>query len=73
MFRSSAFVQAFQDLVRQLLSESDTELQIWQDQLLEALGENVQVIIDLIPELEVILGPQPSCSRTFWNSGSESI
>ena len=54
----SAFVQAFQDLVGQLLSESDTELQNWKTQILEALGENAQVIVDLVPELESIIGPQ---------------
>ena len=59
----SAFVQAFRNLVGQLLSESDADLQIWKAQLLEALGENAQVIIDLIPELATILGPQPSVSE----------
>ncbi|MGD1905658.1 MAG: AAA family ATPase [Leptolyngbyaceae cyanobacterium] len=56
----SAFVQAFRDLVRQLLSESDGELATWKAQVIDALGENAQVIIDLIPELETILGPQPA-------------
>jgi len=55
----SAFVQAFRDLVGQLLSENDAELQTWKTQILDALGDNAQVIIDLIPELENILGPQP--------------
>ena len=56
----SAFVQAFQDLVGQLLSENDASLQTWKHQILGALGENAQVIIDLIPELESITGPQPA-------------
>ena len=55
----SAFVQAFRNLVAQLLSESSTELHSWKTQILDALGENAQVIIDLIPELEKILGSQP--------------
>ncbi|MCT7972347.1 ATP-binding sensor histidine kinase [Laspinema olomoucense] len=55
-----AFVQAFQDLIEQLLSESDTQLQTWKTKLLEALGENGQVLIDVIPELENIIGKQPS-------------
>ncbi|OCQ99336.1 serine/threonine protein kinase [Nostoc sp. MBR 210] len=55
----SAFVQAFRDLVGQLLSESDTQLQHWKTQTLAALGENAQVIIELIPELERIIGTQP--------------
>ncbi|MGB3640359.1 MAG: serine/threonine-protein kinase PknK, partial [Rivularia sp. (in: cyanobacteria)] len=55
----SAFVLAFRDLMGQLLSESDTQLQTWRTQILEALGENAQVIIELIPELERIIGHQP--------------
>ncbi|MGH1396718.1 MAG: AAA family ATPase [Trichormus sp.] len=54
----SAFVQAFRDLVGQLLSESDAQLQHWKTQILTALGENAQVIIELIPELERIIGTQ---------------
>ncbi|MBD2343232.1 trifunctional serine/threonine-protein kinase/ATP-binding protein/sensor histidine kinase [Anabaena subtropica] len=55
----SAFVQAFRDLMGQLLSESDTQLQTWKTQLLQAVGENGQVLIDVIPELEHIIGSQP--------------
>lgn len=56
----SAFVQSFRDLMGQLLSESDTLLQSWRNAILEVLGENAQVIIDVIPELEVIIGKQPT-------------
>jgi predicted ATPase/signal transduction histidine kinase len=55
----SAFVQAFRDLMNQLLSESDERLVQWKIQILEALGENAQVIVDLIPELGWLIGPQP--------------
>ncbi|MCC5636738.1 AAA family ATPase [Nostoc sp. CHAB 5844] len=55
----SAFVQAFGDLIGQLLTESDRHLQQWQAKILQALGENAQVIIDVIPEIEKILGKQP--------------
>jgi predicted ATPase/serine phosphatase RsbU (regulator of sigma subunit) len=54
----SAWVQAFQNLMRQLLTESKISVQIWQDTILEALGEDGQVIIDVIPELERIIGKQ---------------
>jgi len=55
----SAFVQAFRDLMGQLLSASDQELKNWQTQILQAVGDNGQVIIEVIPELERIIGPQP--------------
>ncbi len=54
----SAFVQAFRDLMGQLLTERDAQLQHWKIKILLALGENGQVIIDVIPELEQIIGKQ---------------
>ncbi|MEM9772619.1 MAG: AAA family ATPase, partial [Cyanobacteria bacterium P01_D01_bin.73] len=59
----SAFVQAFRDLMEQLSSESDAELQDWKSQLLDALGDDAQIIVELIPELERIIGPQPPVSE----------
>ncbi|HAG81847.1 MAG TPA: serine/threonine-protein kinase PknK [Cyanobacteria bacterium UBA12227] len=56
----SGWVQAFQSLMQQLLTESHTEVQNWQAKIVEALGENAQVIIDVIPELERLIGKQPS-------------
>ncbi|MEG4515066.1 AAA family ATPase, partial [Microcoleus sp. F6_B4] len=56
----SAFVQAFRDLMGQLLTESDLQLEQWRNKILAAVGENGQVIIDVIPELERIIGKQPS-------------
>jgi predicted ATPase/signal transduction histidine kinase len=55
----SAFVQAFRDLMAQLLSESDAKVEQWKTQILAALGENAQVIVEVIPELERIIGEQP--------------
>jgi len=54
----SAFVQAFRGLMAQLLSESDAQLQLWRSQILAAVGDSGQVIIEVIPELEQIIGPQ---------------
>ncbi|MEG4080345.1 serine/threonine-protein kinase PknK, partial [Microcoleus sp. Pol8_D6] len=54
-----AWVQAFQNLIRQLLTESAAEVQKLQVKILEALGENARVIIDVIPELERLIGKQP--------------
>lgn len=56
----SAFVQAFRSLMNQLLGESDTQLANWQAKILEAVGENGQVVIEVIPELERIIGEQPA-------------
>ncbi|MCC3420603.1 MAG: AAA family ATPase [Microcoleus sp. PH2017_07_MST_O_A] len=55
----SSWVQAFQNLIRQLLTESAGEVQKWRVKILGVLGENSQVIIDVIPELEHLIGKQP--------------
>ena len=55
----SAFVQALQGLIEQLLSESDEQLAYWRSQLLSAVGDSGQVLIEVIPELAQIIGQQP--------------
>ena len=45
--------------MRPLLSKSDAELARWRHGLLEALNPNAKLIIDLVPELELIIGDQP--------------
>ncbi|BAZ29557.1 multi-sensor signal transduction multi-kinase [Cylindrospermum sp. NIES-4074] len=64
----SAFVQAFRDLMEQLLSESDAQFQQWKTKILAALGEQAQVIIEVIPELESIIGKQPPVAELFGNA-----
>ncbi|MEC4816653.1 MAG: AAA family ATPase [Scytonema sp. PMC 1069.18] len=64
----SAFLQAFRDLIEQLLSETDTQLNQWKNKILSALGENAQVIIEVIPELERIIGQQPSVPELSGNA-----
>jgi predicted ATPase/signal transduction histidine kinase len=59
----SAFVQAFRNLMGQLLCESDLQLQTWKAQILAAVGEHGQVLIDVIPELERIIGQQLPASE----------
>src|ERR1700731_3781159 len=51
--------QAFQSLVRSLLGESEAQLGRWRDSIREALGSNGQLIVNLVPELELIIGKQP--------------
>ncbi|MDZ7970005.1 MAG: AAA family ATPase [Nostoc sp. DedSLP03] len=55
----SAIASALQKLVQQLLGEPDEQLQQWRSRLLTALGSNGKIIIDVIPEVELIIGKQP--------------
>jgi predicted ATPase/signal transduction histidine kinase/tRNA A-37 threonylcarbamoyl transferase component Bud32 len=55
----AALIQAFQELIRQLLTESSEKIAIWKEKLQEALGSNGRVIMDVIPEVNLIVGQQP--------------
>src|SRR6266403_1249696 len=55
----ATLAQALQSLVRPLLGKSPAELQIWRDALQEALGPNGLLMLDIVPELKLILGEQP--------------
>ncbi|WP_254564121.1 AAA family ATPase [Oscillatoria sp. HE19RPO] len=55
----SALVRSLQQLIKHLLTESEPQLKQWQEKLLTALGVNGQVIVEVIPEIELIIGKQP--------------
>jgi len=55
----SALIQAFRGLAKQLLTESDAQLETWKYKLLSALGSEAQVMVDIIPEIGLIVGSQP--------------
>ncbi len=52
-------IRAFRELVQQLLRESETKLQTWREQIEAALGNLGKVIVEVIPEIELIIGRQP--------------
>ncbi|MGB1026538.1 MAG: ATP-binding protein, partial [Rhodospirillaceae bacterium] len=53
-------VGAFRGLVQQILGERDEQIQSWRQKILAAVGDNGRVIIETIPEVEAIIGPQPA-------------
>src|SRR5262249_7698636 len=55
----ATLAQAFQTLVRQILTNSEVEVDRWRIALREAIGLNGQLIVNLIPEVELIIGKQP--------------
>ena len=55
----TTLAQAFQTLARQILVKSDAEVDQWRRALAEAVGPNGQLIVSLIPEVELIIGKQP--------------
>lgn len=51
--------EAFGGLVQQILTEPEEQIAVWRAQLQSVLGENARLIVDLIPQLKLIIGPQP--------------
>jgi len=55
----SALIQAFKELTKELLTEPDAKLTAWKEKILSAVGTNGRVIIEIIPEVELVIGEQP--------------
>jgi predicted ATPase len=55
----ATLAQGFQSLVSPILGLSEAELGRWRDALRQALGPNGQLIVNLVPELELVIGVQP--------------
>src|SRR5258706_9099998 len=55
----ATLAQAFQSLLRPLLGQSEEQLGRWREALSDALGRNGQLIVNLVPQLELVIGTQP--------------
>ena len=55
----SALAAAVGELVAQILTEPEDALHAWSNRLRSALGANGQLVVDLVPEIEHIIGAQP--------------
>lgn len=55
----SALIQALRNLIRTFLTESDDRVKSWKNKILKAVDNNGKVVTDVIPELEILIGPQP--------------
>ncbi len=60
----SAINHALRDLMRQILTESESRIATWKNSLLKALGPNAKIVVDAIPELAHIIGTQPEVVQT---------
>ncbi|WP_373525603.1 AAA family ATPase [Nostoc sp.] len=58
-----AISQGFNDFCNQLLTESESVLTQWQEKILAAVGNNGQVLIDVIPNLKLVIGEQPPVAQ----------
>jgi anti-anti-sigma factor len=55
----ATLVQAFGELARQLLAASEERLAVWRERLRGELGNLGQLIVDVVPQMELVIGPQP--------------
>ncbi len=59
----SSLILALRNLMRTFLTESDAQVAQWQGKILDAVGDDGRVIIDVVPELEFIIGVQPEVAH----------
>ncbi|MCA9657246.1 MAG: AAA family ATPase, partial [Myxococcales bacterium] len=55
----AALLQTLRQLIDLVLAGSDAEVEEWRRRLLDALGSQVAVLVDTVPELEHVVGEQP--------------
>ncbi|MBE9208342.1 AAA family ATPase [Nostoc sp. LEGE 06077] len=58
-----SLIQAFSSLMRQLLTEDDAKFEVWRRKILAAVKSYGKVIIDVIPEVELVIGKQPEVAQ----------
>ena len=63
----AALTQAFASRIRQILAEGPEIFDLWKNRIQNALGENGQIIVDVIPDLALIIGPQPEPLKLGFN------
>ncbi len=54
-----ALIQSLSEFVEYLLKEDTHSLDIWKEKISKAIGLNAQVLVDVIPSLSLVIGPQP--------------
>ncbi|MBR9883412.1 MAG: serine/threonine-protein kinase PknK, partial [Oceanospirillales bacterium] len=59
----AALATTFRSLVQQILAEPEESLARWRAQLLDVLAPNAALVVELVPELELIIGPQPDVAQ----------
>ena len=52
-------LQALEQLIRQLLAESEASITVWREKLYQVVGSRLQVLIEVLPVLKLIVGEQP--------------
>ncbi len=59
----SAITQALNEYCQMLLTEPDEQLNFLRKRMLEALGHQAQIIVEIVPDLALVIGKQPDVIR----------
>jgi osomolarity two-component system, sensor histidine kinase CHK1 len=61
-----ALIEVLQDLIRQVLSESESTVDIFRKKAIEVVGSEANVLLDVFPEVAMLLGPDlPSAGQSL--------
>ena len=55
----ATLTQAFRDLIKELLAAGEAQLAQWRQDIQAAIGADGQILIEVLPEIQLIIGPQP--------------
>lgn len=56
----SALIQAFNQLISQILTEDESRIKAWRDRIMAAMGDNAAIVTNLLPKIELIIGEVPA-------------
>jgi predicted ATPase/signal transduction histidine kinase len=55
----ATLAQALQDLVQQIVNRDDSDMNYWRDAVRDAVGVNGEILLNIIPDLELLIGKPP--------------
>ncbi|ELR13786.1 GAF domain containing serine/threonine kinase [Acanthamoeba castellanii str. Neff] len=69
----SAIVAAFSDVIHQILAEEEEQVSRTRERLREAVGTNGQLLVNVIPSLELLIGEQPAVELDLGMSEMQNL
>jgi predicted ATPase len=69
----SAIVAAFTDIIHQILGEDEEQVSHVRDKLREAVGPHGQLLVNVVPSLELLIGEQPAVELDLGVSEVQSL
>ncbi|MGE5329384.1 MAG: diguanylate cyclase domain-containing protein [Deltaproteobacteria bacterium] len=58
-----SIIQAFKSFINQIIIESSDMVSYWKNRILDAVGTNGKILIDIIPEIKLLIGEQPNLTE----------